>query len=202
MALSHALLATLSNGYYSGYDLSKQFSGLVGFFWQATQQQIYRELMKLEDQGYLTAEVVLQSKRPAKRMLSITEAGQAYLREWIRTPCSPASIRDNLLVKLFAGHLSDRDTLLQELKHHQAQHQASLDAYRQIEDKYFKNPEKCESIEMLRYLTLLNGIQIETGWLTWCEQAIKMLTDLPADNQFSSQHLGKLTSCITHSIEF
>jgi hypothetical protein len=59
MSLSHAILATLSNGCYSGYDLSKQFAGSVGFFWHATQQQIYRELTKLEAQGYLSAEVVI-----------------------------------------------------------------------------------------------------------------------------------------------
>jgi DNA-binding PadR family transcriptional regulator len=51
MSLSHAILATLSNGCYSGYDISKQFAGSVGFFWYATQQQIYRELGKLEEQG-------------------------------------------------------------------------------------------------------------------------------------------------------
>ncbi len=186
MALSHAILATISNGYYSGYDLSKQFSGSVGFFWQATQQQIYRELTKLEEQGYLSAEVVPQSGRPAKRMLSITAAGQAYLQEWIGTPCSPAPIRDDLLVKLFAGHLSDRDTLRQELQHHQLQHQASLAAYQQIETKFFKNSAAGDSIDQLRYLTLLNGIQFEKGWLTWYEQAIAMLEDV----QFSSEELA------------
>jgi DNA-binding PadR family transcriptional regulator len=182
MALSHALLATLSSGYYSGYDLSKQFSGSVGFFWQATQQQIYRELTKLEEQGYLSAEVVPQSGRPDKRMLTITTAGQTYLQDWIRKPCNMSPIRDDLLVKLFAGHLSDRYTLRQELEHHQSQHQANLDAYRRIEDKYFKNPELCESIDQLRYLTLLNGIQFERGWLTWCEKAIAALAELPAES--------------------
>ncbi len=182
MALSHALLATLSNGCYSGYDLSKQFSGSVGFFWQATQQQIYREVTKLEEQGYLSAEVVPQSGRPDKRMLAITDAGKAYLQEWIRTPCSVSPMRDDLLVKLFAGHVSDRMTLRQELEHHQSQHQANLDAYHQIEAQFFKNPELCNApSDRLRYLTLLNGIQFETGWLTWCEQAIEMLADLPAD---------------------
>jgi DNA-binding PadR family transcriptional regulator len=191
MALSHALLATLSSGYYSGYDLSKQFSGSVGFFWQATQQQIYRELTKLEEQGYLSAEVVPQSGRPDKRMLTITTAGQTYLQDWIRKPCNMSPIRDDLLVKLFAGHLSDRDTLRQELEHHRSQHQANLDAYLQIEDKFFKNPELCESIDQLRYLTLLNGIQFERGWLTWCEKAIATLAELPATVQFSSPHLDK-----------
>jgi DNA-binding PadR family transcriptional regulator len=179
MALSHALLATLSNGHYSGYDLSKQFAGSVGFFWQATQQQIYRELTKLEEQGYLSAEVVPQSGRPDKRMLTITAAGKDYLREWIRAPCSVSPLRDDLLVKLFAGHVSDRSTLRQELEHHRSQHQASLAAYRQIESKHFQGSELCEPIDQLRYLTLLNGLQFETGWLTWCEKAIAMLENLP-----------------------
>ena len=44
MALAHAILATLMDCPCSGYDLRKRFEGSVGFFWQASFQQIYREL--------------------------------------------------------------------------------------------------------------------------------------------------------------
>jgi DNA-binding PadR family transcriptional regulator len=60
MALSHAILATLVGGAFSGYDLRKQFEGSVGFFWQASFQQIYRELNKLEEQGWVHSQAVHQ----------------------------------------------------------------------------------------------------------------------------------------------
>jgi DNA-binding PadR family transcriptional regulator len=178
MSLSHAILATLSNGSYSGYDLSKQFAGSVGFFWYATQQQIYRELSKLEEQGYLEAEVIHQSGRPDKRLLSITPAGTDYLREWISLPGTVSPTKDDLLVKLFAGELVDDRTILAELAHHQKLHQATLETYLEIERKYFADPATCERrAGRLRYLTLKNGIGFERNWLRWCEDAIAMLTE-------------------------
>ncbi|MCS6814837.1 MAG: PadR family transcriptional regulator, partial [Cyanobacteria bacterium] len=60
MALSHALLSLLLHQPSSGYDLAKQFDcsveGSVGFFWGASHQQIYRELTRLEEQGWLRSE--------------------------------------------------------------------------------------------------------------------------------------------------
>jgi DNA-binding PadR family transcriptional regulator len=175
MSLSHAILATLSNGCYSGYDISKQFAGSVGFFWYATQQQIYRELTKLEEQGYLSAELIRQENRPDKRMLSITALGTAYLQEWISQPGKVSPVKDDLLVKLFAGHLVEKETILTELKHHRVQHQATLNTYREIESQFFGDPARCEEVGKLIYLTLLNGIGFENAWLVWCEQAISLL---------------------------
>jgi DNA-binding PadR family transcriptional regulator len=175
MSLSHAILATLSNGCFSGYDISKQFAGSVGFFWYATQQQIYRELTKLEEQGYLSAELIRQENRPDKRMLSITALGTAYLQEWISQPGKVSPIKDDLLVKLFAGHLVEKETILTELKHHRVQHQATLNTYREIESQFFADPARCSEVSKPIYLTLLNGIGFENAWLVWCEQAISLL---------------------------
>jgi DNA-binding PadR family transcriptional regulator len=177
MSLSHAILATLSNACYSGYDISKQFAGSVGFFWYATQQQIYRELSKLEEQGYLSAEVIRQENRPDKKMLSITETGKEYLREWIIQPGKITPVKDDLLVKLFAGHLVDQSMITEELEHHHQQHQETLNTYRQIESRFFENPAECDKFAKLRYLTLLNGIQLEKGWLAWYDEAIAILED-------------------------
>ncbi len=177
MSLSHAILATLSNGCSSGYDLSKQFAGSVGFFWYATQQQIYRELTKLEERGYLDAKVVHQTGRPDKRMLSITPAGKDYLREWISLPGAVSPTKDDLLVKLFAGHLVDDRAILAELTHHRTLHQVTLDTYLEIERNVFADPTSCDRAGRLRYLTLKNGIEFERSWLQWCEDAIAMLRD-------------------------
>lgn len=175
MSLSHAILATLSNGCSSGYDLSKQFAGTVGFFWYATQQQIYRELTKLEAQGYLSGEVIQQENRPDKKMLSITDIGKEYLCDWIRTPGNVSPTKDDLLVKIFAGHLVDKQVILNELLHHQTQHQQTLAIYREIERDFFTDIVECDEFRKLRYLTLFNGIELENAWLTWCDRAIDLL---------------------------
>lgn len=172
MALSHAILAALLGGPCSGYDLCKRFEGSVGFFWQASFQQIYRELNKLEEQGLLSSNTVRQQNRPDKKIYQVTQTGQEYLQAWIIEPCDLAPIRDELLVKVFAGYLVSKSPLLQELEQHRSQHQQRLAVYRQIEQQFFSNPELLAIEEKFRYLTLRNGINYEMGWLAWCEEAI------------------------------
>lgn len=172
MALSHAILAALLGKPCSGYDLCKRFEGSVGFFWQASFQQIYRELSKLEDQSLLSANTVRQQNRPDKKIYQVTAAGQEYLQAWIVEPCDLAPIRDELLVKVFAGYLVSKSPLLQELEQHRSQHEQRLAVYRQIEQQFFLNPESLSIEEKFRYLTLCNGINYEMGWLAWCEEAI------------------------------
>ncbi len=108
-------------------------------------------------------------------MLSITPVGTAYLQEWISQPGKVSPIKDDLLVKLFAGHLVEKETILAEFRHHRVQHQATLNTYREIESRVFADPARCGAVGELRYLTLLNGIGLESAWLVWCEQAISLL---------------------------
>lgn len=177
MAISHAILAALMESSCSGYDLSKRFAGSVGFFWHATQQQVYRELSKLEEQGYVSAEVVHQEGRPDKKVLSITQTGKDYLRDWINEPLEVSPLKDELLVKMFAGELVPKANIIKELKNHRFQHQERLNTYFAIENKHFQNPETLPLEQKFRYLTLRKGISYETEWLRWCDEAIAFLQE-------------------------
>jgi DNA-binding PadR family transcriptional regulator len=175
MALAHAILAALTDRPCSGYDLAKQFDGSVGFFWHASHQQIYRELTKLEDQGLVTAEAVAQAGKPDKKIFFVTEPGKAVLKDWIAQPSKCAPTKDDLLVKLFVGHLVPPATVQATLHHERAQHEATLAAYRDIESKYFLNGETLTPSAQFQYITLRNGIHYETGWLAWCDETLVTL---------------------------
>jgi DNA-binding PadR family transcriptional regulator len=175
MALSHALLTALHDADCSGYDLAKKFDGSLGFFWSASHQQIYRELTKLEEQNYVSAAVVQQANRPDKKVYKLTEAGQSYLQQWITRPSTVPAIKDELLVKLFAGDLVEPAVILCELEHHRAQHQDILDTYKSIEQQLFADIAKLSTSRRYQYLTLRLGIRSETEWLAWCAEAIAMV---------------------------
>ena len=51
MALAHTILTLLLEKPYSGYDISKCFEDGISCYWNASQQQIYRELTKIEKEG-------------------------------------------------------------------------------------------------------------------------------------------------------
>jgi DNA-binding PadR family transcriptional regulator len=175
MALAHAILATMIDCPCSGYDLRKRFERSVGFFWQASFQQIYRELGKLEEQELVQSEAIVQQGRPDKKLFSVTTAGKTFLQDWISQPCEMAPLRDDLLVKMFTGSVVSREVILIELKQHRSLHQERLAVYQQIEKNAFANPKTLSDKDLFPYLTLRNGIQFELSWLAWCKEAIAML---------------------------
>ncbi len=175
MAIAHAILVSLVNTPASGYELAKQFEASVGFFWKATYQQIYRELTKLEDLGSISAQVIAQETRPDKKLYSVTELGKQQLIEWMNVECEPAVIKDDLLVKIFAGYLIPEQKLIEELEHHRQIHAQKLKAYQDIEQQCFPTPQTLPHQQKFQYLTLRKGIGYETDWITWCEEAIELL---------------------------
>ena len=175
MAIAHAILVSLVESPASGYDLGKQFDSSVGFFWKATHQQIYRELTKLEEQGWISSEVIAQESRPDKKLYRVTELGKQHLLEWMAGPSEPTAVKDDLLVKIFAGYLAPKETILQQLEHHRLLHQTKLKLYQDIEQRYFQNPHKLSTQAKFRYLTLRKGIGYETDWIAWCDEALELL---------------------------
>lgn len=179
MSLTYAILSVLISNPGSGYDLAKRFNssveGSVGFFWNASFQQIYRELNRLEEKQWLQAESVQQGNRPDKRIYSVTALGKQQLCQWIAEPEEMAPIKDELLVKLYVGHLVPHQTILSKLEDHRQQHQQRLVIYQEIKNQYFKNPRRLSKTLKFQYMTLLRGIHHETGWLTWCDEITPLL---------------------------
>lgn len=176
MALAHAILASLVDRPCSGYDLAKQFDGSVGFFWTASHQQIYRELSKLEEQGWIASQTIPQQARPDKKLYSVTALGDKQLKAWIAQPSEPMPIKDDLLVKIFAGYIAPPQIILEELDRHRKAHLERLSAYKVLEKRYFHNPQELPLQAKFRYLTLRNGIRYETECLAWCDEAIELLS--------------------------
>lgn len=187
MALAHAILAALLDCPSTGYELAKRFDGAVGLFWDASHQQIYRELAKLEASGYLTSEEIKQDIRLTKKRYFVSESGRKVLIDWIHIPCPTNPIKDNLLIKLFSGHLVSPEVLLTELRLHRKQHQLRLTEYQAIEDKVFPDIEVLSDQATYQYLALRQKLQLEQGWLRWCDTAIVTLQGLQENHSVSGK---------------
>lgn len=187
MALNHAILSLLIDNPHSGYDLAKEFSESVNFFWKATHQQIYRELAKLEAQDLVSAVTIEQEGRPDKKLYSITDAGKTFLAEWLLKPCDVMPIKEDLLVKLWASNLIsvpnliDPDhaiaTLLEEFQRHRQFHIEKLATFQQIENQYYATPTALSFGQKYRYLVLRRGIRYEQDYIAWCEEVLELLSN-------------------------
>ncbi|HLO84937.1 MAG TPA: PadR family transcriptional regulator [Nostocaceae cyanobacterium] len=178
MGLSHAILTCLDEAPHSGYDLSKRFSESVSYFWNASQQQIYRELGKLEDQGLISSEIIPRENRLNKKIYSITEEGKQYLIKWMRQPSEPDVIREDLLVKIFAGDIVEINILIADVERHRQIHLEKLAKYQEIEKVKCSDATVSNNQEKMRRLVLRAGIIYESNWITWCDEALEVLKSL------------------------
>jgi DNA-binding PadR family transcriptional regulator len=174
MALSHTILAVLSHQPASGYEISKRFEESVSCYWQASQQQIYRELGKMEHQSWVAYEKVPQAGKPDKKIYTITAAGQAELARWYGEATEPTPIREDLLVKVLAAPFVSEALLIQELHRRRQLHGQRLADYQAMADQYqaLANPPKAEQF---RYLTLRRGMRYEQDWISWCDEVLDVL---------------------------
>jgi DNA-binding PadR family transcriptional regulator len=177
VALGDAILACLTERPMTGYELAKTFDASIGFFWKADHQQIYRELSKLRDRGHVQGREVVQSGKPNKLVYTLTPEGRAALRHWAARPSSPASMKDDLLVRLYALDSVEieplRDDLMARLEHHRDR----LARYERLLNKRF--PQGTASPADTGKLLLLHmGLRHERSVAEWCEEAIDALSAL------------------------
>ncbi len=100
MSIQHAILGLLSWKPHSGYDLKKVFEESAFMHWSGNNNQIYRPLLQLEQEGLATCEVLQPEAGPAKKRYHITDAGRAALSEWVRSAPEPMEIRKTFLIQL------------------------------------------------------------------------------------------------------
>jgi PadR family transcriptional regulator, regulatory protein AphA len=103
MNLRFAILATLSAGPRTGYDLTQRFDSTVGHIWHAPHSQIYPELRRMEQEGFVAADEVPRGPRGTKRRYRLTDEGMRALRDQAASMAPVQRERDP--IRLWAAYL-------------------------------------------------------------------------------------------------
>jgi DNA-binding PadR family transcriptional regulator len=181
VSLRHALLAALAQGEASGYELAKRFDVGVANFWSATPQQLYRDLERLEQDGLISARVVEQSKRPNKRVFTVTPEGQEELRAFGRRPAKPPAMRDEFLVKLQAVDPDDPAAMITAATERLAWSRGKLAGYDKLRERMLAGRDEDEYLrageQIGPYLTLMAGRLYEQMNIRWATTVLETLTN-------------------------
>jgi DNA-binding PadR family transcriptional regulator len=175
LALGDAILVCLTERPMTGYELAKTFDASVGFFWKADHQQIYRELTRLRERGHVQGCEVVQSGKPNKLVYTLTSEGRAALKHWGARPSSPPSIKDDLLVRLYALESVEIDPLRADLMARLAYHRDRLSRYERILEKRFPSG-ATSPMDTGKLLGLRMGLRYERAVAEWCEEALHTLS--------------------------
>ncbi|MBR1158542.1 PadR family transcriptional regulator [Bradyrhizobium elkanii] len=177
MALGDAILACLTERPMTGYELAKTFDASIGFFWKADHQQIYRELSRLRDKGHVQGREVVQSGKPNKLVYTLTAEGRAALKHWAARPSVPPSIKDDLLVRLYALDCVDIEPLRTDLMARLEHHRDRYERYERLLNKRFPDG-TAPPADVGKMLSLRLGMRHERMVVEWCEEALDALSAL------------------------
>ena len=112
MSLPFGLLGLLTYQDSTGYDLTKMFEDSLNNFWHAQSAQIYRELNRMEESGWVSSRSIIQEGRPNKRLYAITDTGRSELAKWLAN-AKPEfeNSHSTLLMRIFFGAENQEATL-------------------------------------------------------------------------------------------
>ena len=180
MSTQHALLISLIEKPSSGYDLARRFDKSIGYFWHATHQQIYRELGRMAELGWIASDEPATAasadgaeKKGRKKIYRVLPAGRDELVRWVLSPGLGLDQREEILVKLRADAAIGPLGLDREMARLIALHEARLETYREIERKDFSG--SLDRRQQIQYALLQRGIRFQEDWLTWGRSLLPLL---------------------------
>ena len=156
-ATAASLLGFLHKGPKTGWDLVCAVEASVGYFWNVTRSQVYRELKTLAIAGLVTEKA---SGARDKGPYAITAAGRAAFDAWISRPPGPEILRLPIVLTVFFGRHVDPALMQRYLDQARLDHLTRLEHYiqlrPQIEDEFHRT-------------ALDLGIAYEKTVLAWIE---------------------------------
>lgn len=110
MSIKYAILGILSYQSVTGYDLKKIIQDSSFMYWSANNNQIYKALVSLLNEGLVTQEVQHQDTSPSKKIYTITEQGKVELKKWVlSTPELPECKKTFLIQLAWADSLNNEE---------------------------------------------------------------------------------------------
>ncbi|MDM5340746.1 PadR family transcriptional regulator [Fictibacillus enclensis] len=176
--LKYAILGLLDKGQLSGYDITSKFKEEIGHFWSAKHSQIYPELKKLAEEGFVKYQIVIQGTKLEKKVYSITELGKTELHEWMNqySPI-PETQKDEFMLKAyFVSSMSPEEAkqLFEDQMEKRKQTVAFLEErFQEFEGK--EEPVSFSSPDFGHYLVLSRALEREKSYISWLERMIKRI---------------------------
>jgi DNA-binding PadR family transcriptional regulator len=167
IAMRMPLLALLAKEPAHGYELKAQLEQIFGEAYPSPNiGQIYVTLQRLERDGLVRSQDVVQATRPNKKVYELTEAGREALVQWMDRPSDGPRVRDDFFMKLVLSQLtetSDRLGLINRQRRHYLGQMRSLSVLAEACDR---------RIPRLLIEGAMLHLQADLDWLQRCQEEL------------------------------
>ncbi len=130
-----ALLGQLFGAPGHGYDLHRKVISDLGQVWHLSQSQAYSILKRLETQGDISAEEIIQERLPSRQLLSMTEHGRKRFMDWLETPSggSTRAIRMEFVTRLYFLRMYMPEKLPEAFERQRAEAKSHIERLKQTQ---------------------------------------------------------------------
>ncbi|MDQ0416669.1 DNA-binding PadR family transcriptional regulator [Croceifilum oryzae] len=207
MTINHAILGMLSYKSLTGYELKKMIKESPFMPWSGNNNQIYKALMELLKDGFVTNEIHHQDSSPSKKIYTITNEGLAELKKWLLSPPKAPEIKKSFLVQLawaaqqmvWAAHVGPKE--LESLLEAYEQELQELILLEQEKQKGYFSPNRNAIEKIVWDFIYKNIVKSYESELVWVREIREELKRMP-EEEYSTRILPLSDNQTTEKEEF
>ncbi|MBM7866274.1 PadR family transcriptional regulator [Heliobacterium gestii] len=183
------ILGILLDGPMSGYDIKQYFEKYLPDMFVASFGTIYPTLNRMEKEGYIEKEIIVQEGKPNKHLYRVTTQGKEAFHAYIQSPIEPKTIKYDFMMRLVFGKHASEGQILNWLHQELAQLKSDLEKLKGLEQE----PCLCHGED----LALRLGLAIQQAGVTELETIIAEFASAPEppDTIDTDADIRKGTSC-------
>jgi len=171
-AVTWAVLGLIALRPRSGYDIKRIVDRSIRHFWAASYGQIYPELKRLEEIGWIEGDDAPRGGR-SRRVYRITHKGTEALRGWLAGYETRIEMRDESLLRLFFADTLPREYALGLLAARREGYRQMLEYLKSLDDGTGPDPDFVD-------LVYRWGLDYCEWGIEWCDRQERRLRQAEA----------------------
>lgn len=166
------ILGILRNKPRTGYEINDILQNQISYFYDGTYGMIYPTLKKLEKEGKVKRETVIQEDKPNKNIFSITDEGKEELKEYLESNKVEEVFKSDFLMKLFFGDDLSKQKVIELIK---SEIKVKEDQIKRLEDSL--EHWGVQGINNLQKITVGYGLTEYRAVVKYLKEQLKKLED-------------------------
>ena len=175
MSIQLAILGILSWKPSTGYELKKIFEDSSFMYWSGNNNQIYKALTNLEDEGFVTNKVIHQENSPSKKIYTITDEGLKELKNWLLSSPEAPEIKKTFLVQFAWSDMLSNEKLAELLSKYENEIKLQLIMQKEKYRRSLHSPDRSTRESLIWEMISENIVSTYKNELNWVHETRKKL---------------------------